>query len=189
MKVVFLNGPPRSGKDTVGHILENRMEDCGIFKMAQPIIDYMERTFGVSCLDNEDKDAPCALLQGQTRRQVAINYSELFMKPTFGNNVFGRIAADSVMESHDIEKNRIAVFTDSGFAQEAAPIADAVGFENCLQVKIRRPGHDFNGDSRSYWMHPHIEWIDFHNSCQSVGELYNVVASDLVPEIKKCLGL
>lgn len=187
MKAVLLNAPPEAGKDTIGEMLEEGLEMARTVKFAQPIIDYMENTFGVSCQDGENKNAPCDALVGQSRRQVAINYSELFMKPTFGDDIFGLMAMDYLREAAVINEFHTAIFTDSGFETEARVLRSQLGPQNLLHIKIHRPGYDYNGDSRSYWNLPDVRVVDFDNNCETVGELFNVVRAGLRGTIKQWL--
>lgn len=181
MRAVLLNGPPGCGKDTIGQLVKISTDyDVRCMKFAQPIIDTMFWLFGVSCVDGKPKGEPCAQLAGRTRREVAISFSEDWIKPRFGKDWFGQYALSRLMEGSGL----IYVFTDSGFLEEAKVLAQHLGSENVLQVKIQRPGYGFNGDSRSYWMHPHIPWIEFDNDCTR-DELPNVVAHTLVPKILK----
>lgn len=180
MKIVLLNGPPSSGKDTIGDLLFQEMA-WNRMKFARPIVDYMQSTFGVSCADGEDKNSPCDALGGLSRREVAILYSERWIKPNFGIYWFGHQAAKRLSQLPDPAP--VAVFTDSGFLEEACVMPGLGEPSRILQVRIHRPGFTFADDSRSYWSHPLIPFIDFHNSTSSIESLAEKVHSALVPRI------
>lgn len=178
MRIVLLNGPPRAGKDTVGEIIAPPLSALQM-KFAQPIIDHMTAAFGVSCVDGADKDAPCEELNGMSRREYAIAWSEEWIKPRLGKDWFGKYAARKVAAFH---KMACVVFTDSGFVDEAAVLGKWFGFDKLLQVRVHRPDHGFSNDSRTYWTHPQIQSIDFQNDGDH-GELFTKVRQRLVEDI------
>lgn len=147
-RVIFLNGPPQCGKDTVGDIIAERCNHVSLLKFAQPLIDGMRAMFGVSCADGRDKEVACSELMGMTRRECAISLSEDWFKEQFGEQVFGKIALDRI--SKDIDSSTI-VMTDSGFHCEAVPILQNFLPKSLEIVKMSRPGCNFDNDSRSYW--------------------------------------
>jgi hypothetical protein len=83
---------------------------------------------------------------GCSYRQWQIDYSEKFMKPLYGKDIFSRL----FVERNINKPSRAVVVPDSGFAEEAKPVADAFGLENTLLIRVHRPGCDFSKDSRSY---------------------------------------
>lgn len=184
MRAILLNGPPYCGKDTIGGYLERHLERSSTVKFAKPINDYMQETFGVSCADGGDKGAPCDALNGASRRQIAIAYSEEWIKPKFGIGWFGKQAIKEMrrLESHCGLDT--FVFTDSGFSCEALEVVQAIGIENVLQIRIRRPGYDFSSDSRSYWDIHGLRVMEFDND-GTLGELYPATIQNLLPAIKR----
>jgi hypothetical protein len=148
-KVVFLNGPPRCGKDFGGLLLE----DLGYsrYKIARVLKESTHGLFGLAHKHDyyEDvKDQPLADFHFITPREAYIAASENFWKPTFGEDILGRRLLKEMMQ--DDLPGRQFVITDAGFAKECMPIVGHFGPENCLLVRIHRAGHDFSGDSRGY---------------------------------------
>lgn len=157
-KVILLNGPPGSGKDTAAnhlshwlpggpltypclrkfatHVKEGTHALLGLFDGGgRPLrFDYFEN----------EKDERLDLFYGMTPRQAYIWFSEEVMKPKFGTRVFGEI------EARKIEDDRVYIFSDSGFVDEALEVVNVVGPENVLLVNLHRHGHTYAGDSRSY---------------------------------------
>lgn len=187
MKVLLLNGPPGSGKDTIGKMLWESLANSCVEKFAQPIVDFMHKNFDIR-MESVEKDHPHPNLLGRTPRQVAIRYSEGFAKPLWGHDVFGKHAVEQVVQ-RTRERQKVAIFTDSGFLAEAVPVLAHVGKGNILQIRLARRGCSYHGDSRSTWDHPSIGFVDFENDCPNLKELKHKVHSDLVPEIEKWLTL
>ena len=182
MKALLLNGPPRSGKDTIGRMLWSHMPDQLVcVKFAAPIVSFMLREFSVD-LERCEKDEIRKDLRGRTAREVAIAYSELFCKPLFGRDHFGHEAVVTAQRMERIGMG-LCVFTDSGFVQEVQPLLEHLGRGNLLQVRLTRPGCNFDRDSRSYWGHDAIGQIVFDNDCLTVNDLREKVKSVLVPEV------
>lgn len=172
MRAILLNGPPRSGKDTIGEMLVKHLPvpSIDLMKFADPIRWFLRETFGVD-IERDGKDQPHPKLHGKTPRQAAIQYSEGFCKPLFGVGYFGEVAKRML-------RRDVTVFTDSGFRHEAEVLPVP-----CLQVLIYRNGHNFVGDSRSYWHSDRIGHIEFANDAKNLQELEDKVRADLVPEI------
>ena len=96
-KIILLNGPPRCGKDYAGnlltgpgarvakfaHVLKERTHAAySILHRGQPAPhDWFETT----------KDEPCGEFLGRTPREAYIAFSEQFMKPLHGVDIFGRL--------------------------------------------------------------------------------------------------
>jgi len=162
-KVVIFNGPPRSGKDLATEFC------CELFNgthasMKTPLIKLTADLLSISveeflhhydckCDDVTSaeydctwvKDLPMYQINGEYRskREVIIHVSENIIKPTFGDDVFGKLAEANLPEG-------VVFFSDGGFLDEIQPIADKVGIENILIVHIEREGCTFEGDSRDY---------------------------------------
>jgi hypothetical protein len=156
MKVIFLNGPPGSGKDSIADLLENWYSaDRQDFKAH--LVFLAVQVSGVGYFNFESrslKDIPHKDLNGLTPRQFLIKVSEEWVKPFFGPDYFGKRALGDVWES----SADICIFPDSGFAEEALPIIRAIGPENCLYIKVLREGTSWAGDSRGSWMTEALNW-------------------------------
>lgn len=185
MKALLLNGPPGSGKDTIGKMIWSRVSGSTLEKFAKPIVDFMLSAYGVN-MAVVAKDEPHPRLNGRTPRDVAIRYSEGFCKPLWGRTCFGDAA---VRRLRDLEKQgqHLTIFTDSGFLDEALPVLGHLGHGNVLQVRLSRPGYNYLHDSRSTWSHPDIGYLEFDNDCESTMQLTDKVLSDLTYEVLRWL--
>lgn len=153
MKVVFINGPRQSGKDTAVKFLVYEF-GCRTYKMAGPMKGAAPELLGISHDDAQVYfEDPVAKLRpdkaffGMSPVQWLIWMSEEVLKPKFGSDYFGRIAARNISEP---SLSPFTAISDSGFRDEALPVARTFGPRNCLVIQLHRPGKTFEGDSRSY---------------------------------------
>ena len=154
-KIVLLNGPPYSGKDTIArHLLERTPPKYGvIMKFATPLKTIVRDFF---CFGDQklfdfwdspaNKDKPTDQFLGRSCRDCQIGVSEGFFKPTFGQDVFGKILARDIART---EKG-IYYISDSGFRPEAEVLVKKFGAENVILVNLERDNTSFKGDSRGY---------------------------------------
>lgn len=157
MKVLLLNGPPRSGKDTIAEILK-AWNPSGVFleKFAMPMKRVCPQIYSIPLkiwreeLDTPDnKDKPSKLLLGATPRKVQIDLSEKYLKPLHGPNVFGQLCLRRIRQA-SVGSSELVVISDSGFREEAEVLVKEFGADNVELWRISRPGCTFEGDSRSY---------------------------------------
>lgn len=146
--LLLLNGPPRSGKDSIGAALNDRGWVCLSF--ARVLKDMTHRMYGVTCSHDHFehiKDQPCGAFYGKTPRQAYIAVSETLIKPLHGKTFFGERMLD-VLKPFDVSKSRYSiVITDCGFVDEVRVVA--AKYKSTL-VRVVRPGYTFKDDSRSY---------------------------------------
>lgn len=188
--VVFLNGPPRSGKDTAGNIITNAVHGGRTAKFAHVLkvathalfaslqgrqVELDKHGYGVGHFEELSNDAtyeyckgdPRPEFFGKTPREAYIAVSELLCKPLFGSDFFGRRLADHIILNPDVP---VWAITDSGFVDEALPIINAVGRHNCTLVRMHRTGATFTGDSRGYIDLDVPAKLDLRNDC-GLGDL------------------
>lgn len=167
LKIVFINGPPRSGKDTLAGLLMRSIGRGRVYKFTTPMDIAIKSTFNIGHdtwlrMREADKDVRQPCFNHMTLREVMIDFSEQFMKPNFGPMIFGHLAVEHL---RDAQGNSQAVFiSDSGFVDEALPVAVYFGWNNCVQLILEREGCSFEGDSRSIWQHDKIKQIKISNN-------------------------
>lgn len=174
-KFLLINGPPRSGKDTLADLLQERRGFTSL-KFATPLRTAVPAMFGIpqhiyDILIEQHKESPTELLQGMSPREAQIWLSEEVMKPRFGQFIFGQILAGTA--NHSV--NNKFVVSDSGFLTEAQVLVDTFGHENVKLIRLHRKGTSFAGDSRSYVAVDGVESIDIFNN----GTLEELLAAAL----------
>lgn len=166
-KVILINGPARSGKDTLAKALyDNQFDKYGrrrnrplydVYKFAgvmqilwrnifDPIVPDEEF---YAWVDGNKKNEKHPFL-GYSYRECMIDFSENYIKPRFGLDFFGKLTAEQIYRDSLMDENMVAVISDSGFKEEAVAIIEKFGAENILLVKLYREGYNFSGDSRGY---------------------------------------
>ena len=158
MKILLVNGPPRSGKDTLADALPMQT-----LKFATPLRTGVPAMFGIPQETYDDlienhKETPTPLLQGMSPREAQIWLSEEVMKPKFGPFIFGQILVGTAKTV-----SGPVVVSDSGFYEEAQVVVEEFGPENVRLIRLHRDGCTFAGDSRSYIAQDDVLSIDIKN--------------------------
>jgi hypothetical protein len=160
MNIVFLNGPPGAGKDTIGDLVCDKFDD--IHFIPAKFAEFVKLgTHGAYCLwDEHDrvlpadhfedcKEVPHEGFLGLTPREAYIKYSEEWMKPSFGRNVFGKMIADKFKKALETSEGGCdVIFTDCGFKEEVEEILKVVDAKDVIIIRLHREGRDYSNDSR-----------------------------------------
>ena len=154
--VVFINGPPRSGKDEAANVIQflcflNDL-NCRVLKMAEPIRKVVCALLGWDTSIEKQKSEPFWFGKGKSLRDFMISFSEDFMKPQYGEDIFGRFAAREIKKTNQEypKDDMVYVFSDAGFECEISPILKEIEFDRVVLLKLTRKGYTFKNDSRSY---------------------------------------
>ena len=179
-KVILLNSPPNSGKDVTASTISKATGASHLeFKntlhnIAMAITGLSKAEYFSIYNDRKLKELPHPKFLGKSPREMLIWISEDVCKPEFGQDYFGKPAANAITPRSG------AVFSDSGFPIEVRPIAERMGAENIFVVRFTRNGATFGGDSRDY-LQPEdcpegVHFLDLYNDGDG---LENFVASIL----------
>lgn len=159
MKVIALNGPPRSGKDTVASIMANRLgrDITRVMPLSMPMRAAVYGMLGLTYSDEhyekfKDKTISIGGV-GTSIRQLMIGLSERWVKPVFGDLAWVNLRVSEINEierATDSTYERIYIIPDIGFQPEIDLLAYAFGPANVCLIRVQRPDYDFSNDSRSY---------------------------------------
>lgn len=146
-KIVVLNCPPRSGKDTIA----NEFVKQDGFVMQSFKSKLIEIALLISNVSKEEwdaryennKDEPWERLGGLSQRQYLIKISEEWVKPVHGKTYFGDIIAEN-SDSYEI-----SILPDGGFEEEVRPLYEKY-YTKLLIVQWSRKGCNFDNDSRNW---------------------------------------
>lgn len=180
---LFINGPSGSGKSTLARMICETHSEAFRESFAEPIRSMLRAVFFPDYIteipyDLKSQDVKkrkllelCRLedeaisggVEGNTPsvREAMIAFSENYMKPLFGSEIFGRLCFARCCEQTQFYSSFI--IDDSGFADEAQYIVRRVGADNCHLIRLRRSGCNFSGDSRGYISLPAVQTDDLHN--------------------------
>ena len=156
-KVIIFNAPPFAGKDVAAEHLSDYLNSKGVYshhkEVKENLFKAVKSAYGVSDSEweflytRDFKEYPSHHLRignmDTSPRNAMIHMSENVLKPLFGKDVFGIMAAKSLEEG-------VNIFSDGGFAEEVQCLLDEVGVENFMLIHVVREGCSFEGDSRNY---------------------------------------
>jgi hypothetical protein len=149
MKILLLNGPPRSGKDEVLKIIARLGYQVHHEKFAKPLRDSVCGLLGISDEDLEERKA-----RDPRVRQLMIGLSERVAKPILGDVFFAEACADRVYRDCRLGIVEQVVITDCGFQHEVdhfIAYLEWLGILPEFQLwTLGRAGCSFEGDSREY---------------------------------------
>jgi hypothetical protein len=166
-KVIFVNGPPASGKDTAAEIIE-RITGARHIKFKAQLDRLLEVTYDLAptrlreLCTREMKDVPVQDFGGRSYRNACIHMSEEIIKPNFGADYFGVILAKRIFHQHSLAK--WYVISDCGFLEEVEAIVSRMRFTDALLLRMHRDGCNFDNDSRNYVDITHIHCMDVKNN-------------------------
>lgn len=168
--LVMLNGPPGSGKDYAAQVLMEA-DDLTVshHKFAAPLKQMAGALFNINAKAVERLKSSIFDDFGVTLRQILIDMSEKWMKPCYGKDIFGKIAAYKIAEEFQLVDTEILsdrdlyVFSDCGFDAEVHHVLKLFGNENAILIRLHRDGCTYEGDSRSYIELDDVRTIDIVN--------------------------
>lgn len=187
MNIILFNGPPSCGKDTAARHLWDLWDTLQLpgfpafVRMSTPNKAAFA-AITVSSIDEFSnniefervKEQPQPLFNGASYRQWQIDFSEKFMKPLYGDDVFGKLFIRRVCSDLGSEQYTYLV-PDCGFQVELQTVRDAFPRAKIMLIRIHRDGCDFSKDSRSYLQGIYgVHEIDLDNNGTERAYLTNI---------------
>lgn len=188
-KIILLNGPPSSGKDTAAkhirqwfnHASNKEMQEgripegiynkhyCLLDRMSLPIKRAFAGTMGLPITEDgivepwESKKEEIIPEFGVSYRQWQIDFSESFLK-CYRQEIFGELLAARIGRRFSRGISNLIVVPDCGFDIEIKVLYARFDPADILLLRCHRDGFTFDGDSRSY--------VSVPKGC-AVGDLMN----------------
>lgn len=165
-KIIFLNGPPGSGKDTIANILIEKYNGVNL-KYTYPIRNAVCSLFNISEseLDTKKNQAIDIKKSSYRIRDVMIAIGEDIIKPNISKDWFAEQLLNSIQTQY--QDRKLIVISDLGFIRELevvySNLKDTYDFE---LWKIYRTGKDFSRDSRRY--------IDYPIKTRNISNFYSL---------------
>jgi hypothetical protein len=183
-RFICLNGPKKSGKDTIGNALYAELVWQGIptvrDKFAAPmkaaIASFLslDEQLSLHYFENQEvKDVPSRYFLGMSPRQMLISFSENWVKPSFGKETFGNL----MVHRHEDKDRGVVIITDCGFNEELEPFDKT----DIAVIRLKRYGTNFDGDSRGYIDRDDVLCLDVANEDEEPQE----VARDILKKLTK----
>lgn len=153
MYILGFNGPPRSGKDSIGNalaeILRREQEvPTEVMSLSFPMRLAVFALAGLqydSHIYEASKDSARDIFNGRTIREEMIELSEAHVKPRLGHDFWAR-----ALMGHVLDSTRVLIIPDIGFESEVHALASHPDVTRFLNVHIEREGYGWGNDSRSY---------------------------------------
>lgn len=148
-KILLLNGPPQSGKDTIAKILTQNF-DCRHLKFSEPLKNALQSIFYIndeSVLEKDKDNLSAHLFNKMSIRQFQIKLSEEFLKPNFGSEIFGKLFLRRI---NMLSSAKFTVCSDVGFTDELEVLRENYSRNNIFIVYLYRKDTSFKNDNRAY---------------------------------------
>lgn len=166
MDIIFANGAPFSGKDTLVRRLQEFFENDVYIRFKDPLYKRfaarhnLDMETVVRICNGEQKDRPHELIGGLIPRQELIDISENEIKVEMGEDGVAVEVIYNILETEG-HGRKTFLFPDSGFEVERAlfkRVLPHYGLNRLITIRIIRDGCDFAGknDSRGYLSDPDL---------------------------------
>lgn len=188
MKIILVNGPPGSGKDTACRIIRDLTAPLYTFhweKFSLPhklaFAALMNRSIDAEGNVDyyEEHKSEVIPVFGVSYRQWQIDFSEKFMKPLYGQDIFSRLLIQRLSHRIDSE-GYLTTVSDCGFQAEFNYVAPHFLLSQLCLIRLHRKGTSFTGDSR--------EWVYGGNHTNGHAIENNGTIEDLRVELKSLLS-
>lgn len=117
MKIVQINGLKRSGKNHLGEILKNKLQEEGLvvqlMAFADPIKEILATALNISVAELDKRKNDMTAIADTTYREVLQRFGTEAMQSTFGSDVWTDLLVRNINKSTDV-----VIVTDLRFDHE-----------------------------------------------------------------------
>ena len=157
-RIIFLNGPPRSGKDHAVGILRTVLPAFAHMKLSRPLKAAASAILNSTHAQLDLYKDGIHPAFGMSYREMQIQVFQQ-MALVLGESWLGRCLVDEILQQ---DEDTIIV-SDCGRACELIPIIRKFGASNCALIQIVAPGTIFDNDIRGYINSPGIHSVGVFN--------------------------
>lgn len=179
-RLILLNGPPRSGKDTVGAMIASHLGNttCWMDKLSAELKERTHAMYRLFTIKGTPlrwdffelkKDRPAEAFLGLTPRQAYIDAHERYWKPVHGEDVLGRLLLRRLQGTLEWTPELNLIITDAGDAPQCLPLVEVYGRHNTTLIRLNRPGSQW--DNRRAFDLDKVETVTLENPGDSYEEL------------------
>lgn len=146
--VIFFNGPPSVGKDTLANYAQSFDSRSRHIKFITPLKVAVAGMFNypIELMETGKDDEKYTKFGKRIREhQIAIGSA---MRDIYGQEIFGRMLADRILGMP--MQTPYVVVSDLGVTGELKAVAEAIDPERIALFRIRQEGKTFDGDCREY---------------------------------------
>lgn len=162
----LINGPPRSGKDTLAGLLGDE-RGCYHWKLSAELKERCHAAYRLTRVGGGDlpaewfegsKDLPCVGFRGLTPRAAYISFHEDYLKKVHGPRILGELLVDRVvrecrekdMSPHWLPPIAEVAVSDAGDSEQCLPLVERFGQENVVLIYLSRPGVQWTDNRRQF---------------------------------------
>ena len=188
----LLNGPPRSGKNTIGAAVARLATPCLGGELGAELKERAHAAYRLTDLSGRPhpydwyeskKDEVLGEFWGITPRQAYIAFHEQYWKPVHGPEVLGEMLLERLQaEWPPLDRSMNLVVTDAGSAPECLPLVRFFGADNTTLISVSRPQAVWN-DNRVPFDLPGVRKVSISND-GSLSRLPALLKTSL-PELTK----
>lgn len=153
IRVIMINGPLRSGKDTCARLIKRiTKDDAVVLRAIDPVKEAVHTLFDLprdpDFLETR-KDYSEPELYGRTPRSAYISLTEDWLKANWGDDILGRLLWKKIYRIAAGGQNLFCI-PGVGQGPEVRVIRSHLRPEQIVLIHLHRSLTDFKGDTRGY---------------------------------------
>lgn len=158
VRLLLINGPDRSGKDTLADLLSVSLERQGeivkIVRLADPLKAAAAALHGlpIDFVWDERKEDPLDELNGKSPREVWVSLAEECIKPCWGPEFFAKTTKNIICRSAaaaEAGRPRTFIVPDVRFVSEMEALT-GIPESSTLLIRLASAGTDFTRQNETY---------------------------------------
>lgn len=192
LKIVILNGPSQSGKNSIARVFLNNYDGFHM-QFSRPLKDAVHAFLGLyNCKHDEfddTEDEISARFREQTPRQAYIDMSD-FVKKAYGIDILGKLIRNRIINTYHRMNLRprkgyiskpVVILAECGRIEELTPLLKEFPSQSFHIFRMHRQGYNFK-DYRDYI-------LGYNFNGELITDIYNVTQPNAFVRDKFLLSL